>query len=545
MKTLKFIKKTILSRKDAVLKNYSWKLITAIAVIIVSATLVAPTFKQGIWPYKKINLGLDLQGGMHLVLDVQSEVAVEKTLERMSEEIRVLLKREQIQYDAVKFDKDSKSIEIGLKAKSDKDKLQETVKKEFGTLKQTSESLEGEAYSVKMAFPDEEIDHIKKMSVDQALETIRNRIDEFGVAEPDIRRHGEKGIIIQLPGIQDPQRAKDLIGKTALLEFKLVDDSGNLTQALEGTPPPGTQILYQNEKDMESGNTTPKPYLIKKQALLAGDTITDARVQIDTQNYNKPYVTITFDKKGSRIFERITGDNIQKRLAIILDNKIYSAPVIQDKIGGGTARITGNFSMEEAKDLAVVLRAGALPAPVVVQEERIVGPGLGADSIRLGVISALIGSIAVILFMLIYYKIAGIIANIALIVNILVIGAALALLGATLTLPGIAGIILTIGIAVDANVLIYERIREELRSGKPVRAAVSAGYERATMTILDANVTTLISTIVLFQFGTGPVKGFAVTLTIGVLASMYTAILLTRGIFEMILSDPTKKTISI
>lgn len=545
MKTLKFIKKTILSRKDAVLKNYSWKLITAIAVIIVSATLVAPTFKQGIWPYKKINLGLDLQGGMHLVLDVQSEVAVEKTLERMSEEIRVLLKREQIQYDAVKFDKDSKSIEIGLKAKSDKDKLQETVKKEFGTLKQTSESLEGETYSVKMAFPDEEIDHIKKMSVDQALETIRNRIDEFGVAEPDIRRHGEKGIIIQLPGIQDPQRAKDLIGKTALLEFKLVDDSGNLTQALEGTPPPGTQILYQNEKDMESGNTTPKPYLIKKQALLAGDTITDARVQIDTQNYNKPYVTITFDKKGSRIFERITGDNIQKRLAIILDNKIYSAPVIQDKIGGGTARITGNFSMEEAKDLAVVLRAGALPAPVVVQEERIVGPGLGADSIRLGVISALIGSIAVILFMLIYYKIAGIIANIALIVNILVIGAALALLGATLTLPGIAGIILTIGIAVDANVLIYERIREELRSGKPVRAAVSAGYERATMTILDANVTTLISTIVLFQFGTGPVKGFAVTLTIGVLASMYTAILLTRGIFEMILSDPTKKTISI
>ena len=288
-----------------------------------------------------------------------------------------------------------------------------------------------------------------------------------------------------------------------------------------------------------------RAYLIKKQALLSGDTITDAKVQIDTQEYNKPYVTIIFDKKGSRIFERITGDNIHKRLAIILDNKVYSAPVIQDRIAGGQARITGSFSMEEAKDLAVVLRAGALPAPVVIQEERLVGPALGADSIRLGVMSALIGGIAVICFMLIYYRLAGIIANIALVVNILIIGAALATLGATLTLPGIAGIILTIGIAVDANVLIYERIREELRAGKPLRASVNAGYERATDTILDANITTLISTIVLFQFGTGPVKGFAITLTIGVLASMYTAILLTRGIFEMILSKPERKTISI
>lgn len=522
------------------MKNYSWKLITAIAVIVISATLVAPTFKEGIWPHRKINLGLDLQGGMHLVLDVQSDIAVEKSLERMSEEIRVLLKREQLPYDSVKYVKESKAIEIGLKAKSDKEKLQESLKKEFGTLKQTGETPEGEGFKITMAYPAEEIDHIKKMSVDQAVETIRNRIDEFGVAEPDIRRHGEKGIIIQLPGIQDPQRAKDLIGKTALLEFKLVEDTGSID-----SPPPGTQVLYQNEKDAESGKSSPKPYLIKKQTLLSGDTITDARVQIDSQDYNKPHVTITFDKKGARIFERITGENVQKRLAIILDNKVYSAPVIQDKIAGGQARITGNFTMEEAKDLAVVLRAGALPAPVVIQEERLVGPALGADSIRLGVTSALIGLGVVVCFMLVYYKLAGLIANIALIVNILVIGAVLATLGATLTLPGIAGIILTIGIAVDANVLIYERIREELRAGKPLRAAVNAGYEIATVTILDANITTLISTIVLFQFGTGPVKGFAVTLTIGVLASMYTAILLTRGIFEMILSDPSRKTISI
>lgn len=518
------------------MKNYSWKLIAAIAVIVISATFVAPTFKEGIWPHKKINLGLDLQGGINLVLDVQSDVAVEKSLERMSEEIRVLLRRDQIQYDSVKYTKESGAIEINLKAKADRDKFQEVMKKEFVTLKQTSESTEGEAYKVTMAYPAEEIDNIKKMSVDQALETIRNRIDAFGVAEPDIRKHGEKGIIIQLPGIQDSQRAKDLIGKTALLEFKLVEDSGSIDN-----PPPGTQVLYQNEK----GSDSPKPLLIKKQTLLSGETITDARVQIDTQDFNKPYVTITFDKKGSRVFERITGDNIHKRLAIILDNKVYSAPVIQDRIGGGTARITGSFSMEEAKDLAVVLRAGALPAPVVIQEERLVGPALGADSIRLGVTSAIIGLVIVACFMLIYYKVAGLIANIALLVNILVIGAVLAMLGATLTLPGIAGIILTIGIAVDANVLIYERIREELRAGKPVRAAVNAGYEIATVTILDANITTLISTIVLFQFGTGPVKGFAVTLTIGVLASMYTAILLTRGIFEMILSDPARKTISI
>lgn len=522
------------------MKNYSWKLITAIAVIVISATYVAPTFKEGIWPNKKINLGLDLQGGMNLVLDVQSDVAVEKSLERMSEEVKVLLRRDQIQYDAVKYVKDSKSIEISLKSKADKEKLQESMKKEFGTLKQTNESSQGDAYTVTMAFPAEEIDNIKKMSVDQALETIRNRIDAFGVAEPDIRKHGEKGIIIQLPGIQDAQRAKDLIGKTALLEFKLVEDSGSID-----SPPPGTQVLYQNEKDAESGKSTPKPFLIKKQALLSGDTITDARVQIDSQDYNKPHVTITFDKKGSRIFERITGENVQKRLAIILDNKVYSAPVIQDKISGGTARITGNFTLDEAKDLAVVLRAGALPAPVVIQEERLVGPALGADSIRLGVTSALIGLLIVVCFMLVYYKLAGLIANIALLVNILVIGAVLAMLGATLTLPGIAGIILTIGIAVDANVLIYERIREELRAGKTLRAAVNSGYEIATVTILDANITTLISTIVLFQFGTGPVKGFAVTLTIGVLASMYTAIILTRGIFEMILSNPERKTISI
>lgn len=526
------------------MKNYSWKIVTAIAVIVISAVLVAPTFREGVWPHKKINLGLDLQGGMNLVLEVESDKAVDNSLERMSEEIRVLLRREQIPYDAVKFVKESKSLEISLKAKSDRDKLNEFMKNEFASIKQVSESSEGEAYIVRMAYPDEEVNRIKKMSVDQALETIRNRIDQFGVAEPDIRRHGEKGITVQLPGIKDPQRAKDLIGKTALLEFKLVDDTGNLAEALNGTPPPGSQILYENEKG-QGGKMDSRAYLIKKQALLSGDTITDAKVQIDTQEYNKPYVTIIFDKKGSRIFERITGDNIHKRLAIILDNKVYSAPVIQDRIAGGQARITGSFSMEEAKDLAVVLRAGALPAPVVIQEERLVGPALGADSIRLGVMSALIGGIAVVCFMLIYYRLAGIIANIALVVNILVIGAALAMLGATLTLPGIAGIILTIGIAVDANVLIYERIREELRAGKPLRASVNAGYERATVTILDANITTLISTIVLFQFGTGPVKGFAITLTIGVLASMYTAIILTRGIFEMILSNPERKTISI
>ncbi|MBU2521752.1 MAG: protein translocase subunit SecD, partial [Proteobacteria bacterium] len=333
-------------------------------------------------------------------------------------------------------------------------------------------------------------------------------------------------------------------GKTALLEFKLLDETHDLEAALKGNIPAGSELLYQENEDTATGRVIKSPYLVKKRTLLTGEYLTDARVQIDSE-FNEPYISINFDKKGARLFERITEENVKKRLAIVLDNKVYSAPVIQEKITGGEARITGHFTTEEAHDLAIVLRAGALPAPVNIIEERTVGPSLGADSIRMGLISMYVGGILVILFMILYYKTSGLIADIALILNIILIAGGLAGFQATLTLPGIAGIILTIGMAVDANVLIFERIREEMNLGKTQRSAVNAGYSKATLTILDANVTTLIAALVLFQFGTGPVKGFAVTLSLGVISSLFTALILSRLIFDYLLINRKIKSLSI
>jgi preprotein translocase subunit SecD len=314
-----------------------------------------------------------------------------------------------------------------------------------------------------------------------------------------------------------------------------------MAEALKGDIPIGSEIAYQVDKgDFESKT----PYLLKKSVLLTGEFLTDARVNFDSQ-FNEPYVSIEFNGKGAKRFEQITGENIQKRLAIVLDNKVYSAPVIQDKISGGRAQITGSFNVEEARDLAIVLRAGALPAPVEIIEERTVGPTLGKDSINKGLMSMAIGGALVILFMVIYYSVAGLVADLALVINILLIGAGLAAFQATLTLPGIAGIILTIGMAVDANVLIFERIREEIRIGMSPSMAISNGFERATLIILDANVTTLIAAVVLFQFGTGPVKGFAVTLTLGILSSLFTALFVSRIIFESIYSGKGNKKLLI
>ena len=481
---------------------------------------------------------------MHLVLEVDTGKAVESTVERISQEIRSFLRKERIRYITV--DRiDGAKISVKLKGREHIEKFDSMLDKEFEGLHILTRDQVEEDLTVVLALPKTEADQIKKMATEQALETIRNRIDQFGVSEPDIRIQGEKRILVQLPGIRDTQRAKDLIGKTALLEFKLVDESLDPRDALAGNTPPGSEILYEDIQDPETGKITgKKPWLIKKQTLLTGANLTDAKVQIDSQ-YNDPYVSIDFDKKGARIFERITGENVQKRLAIVLDRTVYSAPVIQEKISGGAARITGNFTTEEARDLAIVLRAGALPAPVNILEERSVGPSLGADSIRRGLISMWIGGLLVVLFMIVYYKVAGLIADIALILNIILIAAGLASLQATLTLPGIAGIILTIGMAVDANVLIFERIREEIIIGKTPRAAVDAGYNKASLTILDANVTTLIAALVLFQFGTGPVKGFAVTLSLGVLASLFTALIVTRMIFDYLLKKQKAKQLSI
>jgi preprotein translocase subunit SecD len=496
--------------------------------------------------HKQINLGLDLQGGMHLVLEVDTEKALESTVERISQEIREQLKKERIRNVAIDRVEGIK-ISIQIKKEESIDKFKALLDNEFRDLREISNQKVNGVQTILMDIPDSDREQIEKLAVDQALETIRNRIDQFGVSEPDIpdiRRQGLNRILIQLPGIKDTQRAKDLIGKTALLEFKLVDDTQSLDSALKGNLPPGREVLYQIDEDPETQRTSKKPFLLKKRTLLTGAYLTDARVQIDSQ-FNEPYVSINFDKKGARIFERITEDNVQKRLAIVLDNSVYSAPVIQEKIAGGQARITGRFTTEEARDLAIVLRAGALPAPVNILEERTVGPSLGADSIRKGLLSMCIGGLLVIIFMVIYYKTSGLIADLALLLNILLIGAGLAAFQATLTLPGIAGIILTIGMAVDANVIIFERIREEMAIGRTPRASIDAGYDRATLTILDANVTTLIAAIVLFQFGTGPVKGFAVTLSLGVIASMFTALILSRMIFDYILMNRKVKTLNI
>ncbi len=494
------------------------------------------------WPYKKVNLGLDLQGGMHLVLEVQNQKALESTVERIGQELRTKLKKEQIRSAGLE------QLNAGLSVRVDgKDQIEigrALLNEDFKDLRINSRALDNDVLTMILDLPEKESNHIRKMAVEQALETIRNRIDQFGVSEPDIRLQGENRLLIQLPGVKDTQRAKDLIGKTALLEFKLLDESHDVDEALKGIVPPGTEVLYEVKEDPKTRRITKTPYLIMKRALLTGAYLTDAKVQIDSQ-YNEPYVSIKFDKKGAMLFEKITEENVKKRLAIVLDQKVYSAPVIQEKISGGEARITGNFTSDEARDLAIVLRAGALPAPVKILEERTVGPSLGTDSINQGMFAGLIGGILVILFMAFYYKGAGLIADIALMFNIVMIFGGLAAFQATLTLPGIAGIVLTIGMAVDANVLIFERIREELRLGKTPRAAVDAGFDLATLTILDSNITTLIAALVLFQFGTGPIKGFAVTLSLGILASVFTALVLTRVIFDYFVVTRKNKKLSI
>ncbi|MDH4099920.1 MAG: protein translocase subunit SecD [Nitrospirota bacterium] len=497
-----------------------------------------PGWWKTIMPNQGINLGLDLQGGMHLILKVEAEKAVATSVDRMV-----------------------KNISDDLSAQ--KDARLEVVKEDTGfsvtaqdaTSKEAARKLVSERYqdfAVKREDPtaisyyltDEEQKRIKDAAISQALETIRNRIDQFGVAEPVIVRHGTDEILVQLPGVKDPRRAIDLIGKTAVLEFKLVDDNADVQKAIAGDVPVDSELLYEKNVDRQTKQETKIPMVVKQNALMTGDVITEARVAIDAR-FNEPYVAITFDSIGSTLFEKITEENTKKRMAIVLDGTVYSAPVIQEKISGGRAQITGKFSQEEAKDLAIVLRAGALPAPVTIIQNVTVGPSLGQDSIDAGIRAAILGTILVILFMAIYYRLSGVIADVAMILNVVMLLGALGLLNATLTLPGIAGIILTIGMAVDSNVLIFERIREEIRAGKTIRSAIDAGYDKAFVTIIDAHVTTLITAAVLFQFGTGPIKGFAVSLSLGVIINLFTALVGTKVVFDLMTSRRSLKTLSI
>ena len=515
----------------------------AFIYLVPSLSKDLPPWWSGFLPEEKINLGLDLQGGMHLVLEVDAKKAVESNLERIVEDLKHDLRKNKIRH--LKLGRyGTEGIDLILMRDEDKKVFQDLIESRYTDFEIVHGEDQETGFALKLTLSDRAKNQIMEMATDQALETIRNRIDQFGVSEPDIRPQQDFRILIQLPGIKDPKRAIDLIGKTALLEFKLVDEENSLEEAMKGNIPAGREILYQISIDPKTGRKTKIPFLLKKRTLITGEYITDARVQIESQ-FNEPYVSLSFNARGARLFEKITGDNIEKRLAIVLDNHVYSAPVIRDKISGGKAQISGSFTMNEARDLAIILRAGALPAPVKILEERTVGPSLGKDSIEKGFKSMVIGGLLVIVFMIIYYGLSGVIADIALLLNILFIMSGLAFFGATLTLPGIAGMILTIGMAVDANVLIFERIREELRLGKPVRAAIEGGYSKALVTILDANVTTFIAALVLFQFGTGPVRGFAVTLSIGIVASFVTAVFMTRVIFDYLYTYKKWKKLSI
>lgn len=503
-----------------------------------------PDWLKRVFPNKGITLGLDLQGGIHLVLEVEEDRAVEIAVERNAVAMQDLLVEKKIPAESVERTAPTQ-VTIAFQNGDLKAQIQKAME-EFPAFYEIEKA--GTANSVVVELRDGEGKRIKDSAINQALETIRNRIDQFGVAEPLIQRQGLKQIVVQLPGVKDPKRAKDLIKNTALLEFKMLDEEHTLTMELpqrvprgkeaevleqfKSKLPEGDEILFEKHLDKDTNQEVRFPYVVKKRVMLTGDVLSDARVSIG--QFNDPYVSVTFDSKGAREFERITGENIKKRMAIVLDNSVYSAPVIQDRISGGRAQITGSFTMQEANDLAIVLRAGALPAPLKILQDLTVGPSLGRDSIEKGIRSTLFAGALVVLFMIVYYRLSGVIADAALALNLICLIGALAGLNATLTLPGIAGIILTIGMGVDSNVLIFERIREELRQGRPVRLAVDGGYDKALLTIVDAHVTTLITGLALFLFGTGPIKGFAVTLCLGIAINLFTALVGTKVVFDVI-----------
>ncbi|MDR2142622.1 MAG: protein translocase subunit SecD [Deltaproteobacteria bacterium] len=498
-----------------------------------------PAFWESYLPSKSINLGLDLKGGIYLVMEIDLQAALLANIHMRAEELRRELAEAELTGLQINT---GDSLEFSLSA-SDPEKLnkaEELIKKQFQNLRIVARA----AQSLTLTMTNDEADYLKELTARQALETIRNRVDLFGVAEPDIRPQGQDRVVIQLPGLSNPQEAVALIGKTAVLEFKLVDNGPvTVEQALRVGPPPGTIILYEKRLDPVTQKEERIPHLLQRQTLLTGNSLVDARVR--RGDLGEIQVSMTFDSRGAREFEEITGRYVNRQLAIVLDDQVYSAPLIRSRIPGGEAVIDGSFTQEEGQVLAVALRAGALPAPVRVLEERSVGPSLGQDSIKQGLTAGLVGLGAILLFMVIYYSWAGLVADLALILNFPIILGALAGFGATLTLPGIFGLVLTMAMAVDANVLIFERIREEIRLGKSPVAAVNGGFNRAFWTIFDSNLTTIIAALVLYQFGSGPIRGFAVTLIIGILSSMFTAIFASRFVFDLVLKNKRVKRISI
>ena len=498
-----------------------WKMVLVGIICLLGLSFAAPNFiplnqaeaLPGWLPRQHISLGLDLQGGSHLLLEVDSKTVIREYLDSMVDAARIELRRDKIRYQGLGIS--GNGIQVTIK---DEEKVDE-ARKLLRALERDA-VLDEDDGRIVMTLNERMIRDRKTAAVQQSIEIVRRRVDETGTREPTIQQQGDDRILVQLPGIDDPERIKRLLGKTAKMSFHLVDQRNSVESAMAGRIPPGSWLLPSEGEDG-------RMYLIRKRVMVSGDTLIDAQPSTDSRT-NEPVVTFRFDTAGAKRFGSATSKNVGKLFAIVLDRKVISAPVIREPILGGSGQISGSFSFQSAQDLALLLRAGALPAPLTILEERSVGPGLGADSIAAGKIASIIGIILVVVFMVAAYGLFGFMADIALIVNMVLILGALSFLQATLTLPGIAGIVLTIGMAVDANVLVFERIREEVRSGRTPISSIDAGYSRAITTIIDANLTTLIAALLLYAFGSGPVRGFAVTLSIGIITSMFTAIMLTR-----------------
>ncbi len=502
----------------------NWKValicaVCALGVLLSLPNLFSPATLDRLprWiPHRQVSLGLDLRGGSYLLLEVDVAAAQHERLNAIVDTVRNALRDANIGYtgleaegDAIAFTiREPGRIEDARQAlrKIDPDLAIDIAADGKGAIRFSAVATEAR----------------RRQAVDQSIEIIRRRIDETGTKEPTIQREGQDRILVQLPGVDNPEHVKALLGRTAKLTFQMVDTGVSLEDARRGRLPPGDEILPAEEGRVHTG---PASYVVRKRVMVGGDTLVDAQ---PTFQNNEPVVSFRFDAAGAKRFGDATRENVGKPFAIVLDNKVISAPVIKEAILGGSGIISGSFTVQSASDLALLLRAGALPAPITVLEERTVGPDLGADSIHAGALASIVGVILVVVFMVLFYGLFGIFADIALFFNLCLMLACLSLLGATLTLPGIAGIALTMGMAVDANVLIYERIREELRGGRTMLSSLDAGFKRAFGTILDSHITTLVAGALMFWLGSGPVKGFAVTLSIGVLTSLFSAILVTR-----------------
>ncbi len=466
-------------------------------------------------PSHTMTLGLDLQGGAHLVMEVQMQDVMVRAYENLEDEIRAVAREKRIGYTSLRAT--SEGVQVVLR---DPAQLSELTK-ELGTDGVAfTQGGDGETLA---AFTEAQQKTLAARALQQTVQVLRSRVDEFGVAEPVIQQQGDRRVIVELPGVQDVNRAKSAIGRTAQLTFHLVDDTVN---PLNPIVPPGRMKLEETVTDAKGNVVSRSPLIVQQRPALTGELLTNAAAGFD--QYGGAAVDIAFDSRGTRIFSDISTKNVGKRFAIVLDGKVYSAPVFREPILGGRAQISGHFTTQEAQDLAAILNAGALPAKVEVVEERTIGPSLGSDSIKASVVAMVAGLVGVIIFMALFYGLFGLAANVALLVNLVILVAVMSMMGFTLTLPGMAGIVLTLGMAVDANVLIFERMREEVAAGRKPLAALMAGFEGAFRTILDGHVTTLVAAVALFAMGTGPVKGFAVSLTIGLLASLFTSVTLTR-----------------